>query len=394
MTALPPDIAHLVDQIYPVGRQQLAEALAREARVLYWVGAVVSLGILALTFFSGAAAHVRNLLERRMQHPFWLAAMYIALGMLAFSSLSLPLEFYGSFTLSHRFGLSDETVARWLRDWSVGTAIDAGIAAVIGAGLLRVIARVRRWPLIAALVAGPLIFFGSAIYPLWVAPLFNAYRPLPPSRLSNAILALAHEQGLNASVVYEYDMSAQTHAANAYVAGLGQTERIAVGDTLLRGLKPDEVLYVMAHEIGHYKLKHLWIGSLEGWAGAAVAIAWLALAGNAMVRSYPARARSLADPAATVLLAFLVLLFQVVSAPVSNALSRQIEHAADVFAAQHTQLGDAGVRCFARLANQDLSVLHPSPLVVWYFYTHPPTDERILYAAQAQVRSAPAAPAP
>ncbi|MDQ6780015.1 MAG: M48 family metalloprotease, partial [Candidatus Eremiobacteraeota bacterium] len=391
MTPLPSDIAHIVGQIYPLGRQHLAEALAREARALYWIGAIVSLGVLTATFFGGTAARVRYSLERRIRQPFALAATYVALLMLAFSLLSLPLEFYGSFTLSHRFGLSDEAVTRWLRDWSVGTVIDAAIAAVIGALLLRAIARFRRWPLIAVLAAGPLIFFGSAIYPLWVAPLFNTYRPLPPSPLSNAILRLAHEQGLNAAVVYEYDMSAQTHEANAYVAGLGATERIAVGDTLLRSMKPDEVLYVMAHEIGHYKLKHLWIGSLEGWAGAAVAIAWLSLAGNVILRSCPRRARSLADPAAAVLLAFLALIFQVVTAPASNALSRQIEHAADVFAAQHTQLGDAGVRCFARLANLDLSVLHPPRLVVWYFYTHPPTDERILYAAQAQK---PAAAAP
>jgi len=254
-----PEMAVNVDR---PGDVALAEALAREAHVLYWVGAVVSLAVLAATFFSGAAAHVRNLLERRIRHPFALAATYIALLMLALSLLSLPLEFYGSFTMSHRFGLSDETVARWLRDWSVGAAIDAGIAGVIGAGLLRVIACYRRWAFIAALVAGQLIFFGSAIYPLWIAPLFNAYRPLPPSHLSNAILALAHEQGLNASVVYEYDMSAQTHEANAYVAGLGQTERIAVGDTLLRGLKPDEVLYVMAHEIGHYSSN---IGGSDRW---------------------------------------------------------------------------------------------------------------------------------
>ena len=238
-------------------------------------------------------------------------------------------------------------------------------------------------------MAGPLIFFGSAVYPLWIAPLFNAFTPLPPSPLTRSILELARAQGLNASVVYQYDMSTQTNEADAYVAGLGKTERIAVGDTLLRGMRPDEVLYVMAHEMGHYKLGHLWRGTLEGWAGAAVAIVWIAAAGSMLLRRFPGRSRSLADPAAVPLMAALLIVFQVVTAPVANALSRQIEHAADAFAAAHTDLGQTGVRAFARLANQDLSVLHPSRLNVWYFYTHPPTDERIMFAAQQQAAKHP-----
>ena len=82
------------------------------------------------------------------------------------------------------------------------------------------------------------------------------------------------------------------------------------------------------------------------------------------------------------LLAALLLGFEIVTMPAANALSRNIEHAADVFAGEHTNLGDAGVRAQARLASIDLSPLHPSPLVVWYFYTHPPSDQRIMDAAR------------
>ena len=77
----------------------------------------------------------------------------------------------------------------------------------------------------------------------------------------------------------------------------------------------------------------------------------------------------------------LLLSFALLTEPAANAVSRSIEHAADAFAASQTQLGDAGVRAFARLGSEGLSVLHPRPLVVWYFYTHPPLDERIAYAA-------------
>jgi Zn-dependent protease with chaperone function len=178
-------------------------------------------------------------------------------------------------------------------------------------------------------------------------------------------------------------MSLQKREANAYVAGLGKTERIAVGDTLLHSMRPDEVLFVMGHEIGHYKLGHLWLGTFEGWLGAVVAIALIATLGARLARRNLRLSRGLSDPAAVPLVDALLVVFQLVTMPVANALSRNIEHAADAFAAQHTHLGDAGVRAEARLASEDLAPLHPGRLVVWYFYTHPPTDERIMDAARA-----------
>ena len=91
--------------------------------------------------------------------------------------------------------------------------------------------------------------------------------------------------------------------------------------------------------------------------------------------------RGLSDPATAPLILALLLVFGLLTQPAANALSRQIEHNADAFAAANTHLGTAGVRAFARIGSQALSTLHPSPLVVWYFYTHPPLDERIWFAA-------------
>jgi STE24 endopeptidase len=200
--------------------------------------------------------------------------------------------------------------------------------------------------------------------------------------LTRSILQLAASQGIKASVVYEYDMSAQTREVDAFVSGLGGTERIAVGDTLLADMPPNEVLYVMAHEMGHYKLGHLWIGTFETWLFFLAAIALLATVGARLATSNERHSRGLGDPAAVPLIAALLLLFEIVTMPAANALSRNIEHAADVFAGEHTNLGDAGVRAQARIASIDLSPLHPSPLTVWFFYTHPPSDQRIMDAAR------------
>ncbi len=382
MTPFPPFIQHIVDSVYPIPRQLLADQLASITHPLYFVYVAIELAFLLWFYFSGASASLRTALETTIKNPLLCAVAFIAIGFAGLSILMLPMSFYGSFVLSHQFGLSAETVGRWLRDWFVSLVLSAAVASIAGALLLRAMARWRAWTLIAAAGAAALLVFGNAIFPVFIAPLFNTFTPLPATPLTRAILHLASSQGINASVVYEYNMSIQTREANAYVSGLGRTERIAVGDTLLESMPPDEVLYVMAHEMGHYKLGHLWLGTFEAWVFVLAALALVATLGARLARRNRGRSRDLADPAAAPLLAALVLSFEIVTMPVANALSRNIEHAADVFAGEHTNLGDAGVRAQARLASIDLSPLHPSPLVVWYFYTHPPSDQRIMDAAR------------
>ena len=239
----------------------------------------------------------------------------------------------------------------------------------------------RAWPAIAAVLAIPIVLASAVILPVFIEPLFNTYTPLPPSTLTKSILDLAQQHGVHASSVYVFDLSKQETSANAFVSGIGSVERIALSDTLLKTFKPDEALYVTAHELGHYVHADLWRGALYEWLGALVMIAFLYVVAGAIVKRTPSLARGLSDPAVTPLLFGLLLLFGLAAEPVGNALSRQIEHNADVFAAANTHLGTAGVRAFARLGSQGLSTLHPDPLVVWYFYTHPPLDERIDYAA-------------
>jgi Zn-dependent protease with chaperone function len=378
----PPAIERTVDAVYPPWRQLLANELARIVHPFYFAFVSLELAFLLWFYYSGASMRLRRALELRVRNPLLTALCYIAILFTGLSLAMLPMSFFGSYHLSHSFGLSSETVGRWFRDWAVSLALGAGVAAIVGSLFLRAIARWRTWPLIASIAAAILLVIGSVIYPVFITPLFNKFTPLPASPLTRAILKLAAQQGLDTSVVYEYNMSLQTNEANAYVAGLGKTERIAVGDTLLHSIREDEVLYVMAHEIGHYKLGHLWLGTLEAWLAVVAAIALIAALGGRIASRDKRLSRDLSDPAAAPLVAALLVAFAVVTAPLTNQLSRNIERAADTFAAQHTRLGDAGVRAEARIASLDLVPLHPSRLAVWYFYTHPPTDERILDAAR------------
>ena len=381
--AFPPAIQAIVDQTYPPARQALAEQLSRVTHPLYLIFTIFELALLLCFYYSGLSTRLRTALERAIPNPLLSAAAFIAVAFVALSVVMLPLTFYGDFIIAHEFRLSDETVGRWLRDWAVAVALSTAILAPAGAVLLRLIARSRIWPLLAAAGAAIFLIVGNAIFPLFIAPLFNRYTPLPPSPLTRSILALAASQGINASVVYEFDMSVQTNEVNAYVSGLGRTERIALADTTLASMRPDEVLFVMAHEMGHYKLGHLWILTAEAWGFVVVGILLVATLGAWFAKRDPRLARGLADPAVVPLLAVLILVYQLASMPAENALSRNIEHAADAFAGKHADAGDVGVRAQARLASIDLAPLHPNPLWVWFFYTHPPADQRIMDAARA-----------
>jgi STE24 endopeptidase len=383
LVSIPAAIQTIVDQVYPVPRQMLADQLAQTTHPLFFIFTAFELAFLLWFYYGGESARLRTSLEAKIKNPFVCAVVFLALAFAGLSVLMLPLSFYGSFVLSHEFGLSDEGVGRWLRDWAVALVLSALVVALVGAAFLRIVARFRTWPLIAAAGAAVFLIFGNAIFPVFIAPLFNRYTPLPPSPLTRAILKLAASQGIQASVVYEFDMSAQTNEVNAYVSGLGRTERIAVGDTTLRSMAPDEVLFVMAHEMGHYKLGHLWILTGEAWALVVAGMLLVSAIGVRLAKRNPRLSRGLSDPAIAPLLAALVIAYEIVTMPAANAMSRNIEHAADTFAGEHADIGDVGVRAQARLASLDLSPLHPSPVWVWFFYTHPPSDQRIMDAARA-----------
>jgi STE24 endopeptidase len=379
---LPPHVAQLVDALYPPARQALAYEVAAIGRRVFWLGATLQLAALLAIYYSGAATALRSWLDRIIPRPFWSACALIVVIGCAVALVMLPLTWYDSYTILHRYDLSRESPALWFHDWAVALALGVGISALGGAGFFRVVRRwPRAWPLVAGVLAAPIVLVATVLLPVVIEPLFNQYTPLPQSALTDSILELAAAHGVKAASVYEFDLSKQSTSANAFVSGLGGTDRIALSDNLLASFKPDEILYVTAHELGHYVHRDLWRGALYSWLGALVAIAFLWLTAGALIKASPARASGLSDPAAAPLLMALLLVFALATEPIANALSRQIEHNADVFAAANTHLGEAGVRAFARLGSQGLSSMHPAPLVVWYFYTHPPLDERIWYAA-------------
>jgi len=249
----------------------------------------------------------------------------------------------------------------------------------------------RRWPWIASLASVPLIVALQALAPLYLFPLFNKYRRLGEGELRDRIVELARRHGVLTDEIYVFDMSKQTKKANAFVAGIGSTCRIVLADTLLDGFETDEVLFVLAHEISHYRARDAW--KLAALSGVLAAFSFFAVgaACAAAAKRRPERFRTLDEPAAVPLAAFVANAVTAVALPAINAYTRSIEYAADAYAARNEpQLVSAGIRAFERLGRVNLAETDPPAWVEWVFHSHPSLRKRI--SRLAQTRTSAAAP--
>jgi len=215
-----------------------------------------------------------------------------------------------------------------------------------------------------------------------VDPLYNKFTPLRDQQLKAQILELADRAGIPGRHVFEVDESAQTVTYNAYVSGFGPSQRIVLWDTTLKGMKPDEILFVMGHEMGHYKLGHIWQGIAMTSIFSFLFFYLLARMARWATKRFGAQwgFANLADVASLPLLGATMTLLAMLAQPAVNGFSRRIEHEADVFAVEVTRDNDAGARAFLKLSSQNRSNPEPPLLIKWFLYSHPPLLERIRFA--------------
>ncbi len=348
----------------------------------YWLfagGTALRLAALLLLVFTPASAALRNLAVRLAPaHPALAVAIYVALLVLVFELLTLPLGYYAGFMREHAFGLSTQTPATWFWDRAKGALITLVLAVPLGSLLALLWRRFPgSWILPAWGLGATAMILLVALAPVVIDPLFNTIRPLRDPDLRQRVLALAGRAGIPVEQVYETDASRRTRKGNAYFTGLGHTKRIVLYDTLITGSGPDEVELVVAHEIGHWKRAHIWKGiglSLLGmgialWCGARV-LDW-ALRRGGFHLAGPA------DVAGLPLFLFVLFVLNLASLPIQNGISRRFEREADHASLELTGNATAFIRSEVQLARSNLADLTPPPAIVWLLYTHPPVVERI-----------------
>ena len=298
--------------------------------------------------------------------------------------LQLPFSIYSTFALEALFGFNRATPAMFLRDRLKGAALSAllGVPLLYGLfWLLRVMP--DTWWLLgwAALMA--LMIAMNVIYPAVIAPLFNKFTPMPDGPLRTRVEALLAKCGFASKGLYVMDASKRSTHGNAYFTGFGKAKRIVFFDTLLQNHTPDEILSILAHELGHYKLGHIGQRIAEMAAFALVGFAVLAWAfaagGLAGAFGLPA------DPG-LVLIVVLTAAGPVshLLSPLTSWLSRRAEYQADNFAKAMAGSGPM-ISALTKLARDNLSTLTPDSVYALFYYSHPPVPARI-----ARLRAEPA----
>ena len=293
--------------------------------------------------------------------------------------LDLPFSIYSTFIIEEKFGFNRTTIKTFITDMLKGSLL--GLA--IGVPLLYVILWLmeqagEQWWLYTWLVISGFSLFMMWVYPTWIAPIFNKFEPLEKGETLNRITSLLERCGFNSNGIFVIDGSKRSSHGNAYFSGFGRNKRIVFFDTLLKMLSDDELEAVLAHELGHFKKKHIIKGILISFATTLIGLALLAWLMKAEW-FYTSLGVSTASTYMALLLFTLILpVFTFVLQPLLSIFSRKNEFEADAFAAQQTDAKYL-IQALVGLYRENASTLTPDPLYSAFYDSHPPAPVRIAH---------------
>ncbi len=363
--------------VYEAAAYAKAQRYLRERTKFGLARAGLSLFILLVFWFGGGFAGLDRLTAGWAEGPVLRGLLFVALLAAGRTVLSLPFSWYGVFVLENRFGFNRTTLGTFVKDALKGLVLAVVIGGPLLAGILWLLGRAGElaWLWCWLAVAGFSLFM-QAVYPAWIMPWFNRFEPLAEGSLRRRILDFAAANHFPVRRVQVMDGSRRSGHSNAMVTGIGKAKRIALYDTLLEQHPEDEVLAITAHEVGHWRLRHIWWLTALHLLHLGVLFRLLAvfLHHQGLFAAFGVEASAAAG------LVFFGLLYTPVELVLAfglNAFSRRCEYAADRFAAQATGLGGAMITALKRLSVHNLSNLTPHPLTVALEYSHPPVLARI-----------------
>jgi STE24 endopeptidase len=363
----------------------------------YWLQIwhlLYGLGVVAALLFSGFSRRMRDLAERISKRSLINVAIYGAFFLVASFVLGLPLSIYSSFIREHQYGLSNLSLIGWFGEQLTGLALTVVLGSVVisllYAGVRR--AGVRWW---VWATGGVFLFslFLTMITPVFIAPLFNDYKPLPDGPTRDAVLSLARANEIPTEHLAWFDASKQTTRVSANVSGLLGVTRISLNDNLLNKTSLPEIKAVLGHEMGHYVLNHqlnltMYLSVLYGIAFALVRLGLE----RGLARWGPRLGlRGRADPAALPLLAGIFFIVWFLLTPLINTVVRTTEAEADAFGLNAAREPQGFAMAAMRLSTY--RKLSPGTLEEFLFYDHPSGYERVHRSMVWLKENIPAAPA-
>lgn len=371
---VPPEFQGTVE---PSLLQKIAAYTFENSRVGI-VESIVS-NVLLVIFLFGGLLGVYDRWIVSLSGSFVLAGALFALILLAAETLiDIPFSLYRNFRIENRYGFNTMTVKLWLTDLIKSLAISAILGTLVTVAALSIIQASPAWWWLW--VWAFLLVFGvfmMYISPSVIEPLFFKFEPVKAEGLEEKIRLLVERAGLRVSRVFQVDASRRSRHSNAYFTGIGRVKRIVLFDTLIEQMTQGEILAVLAHEVGHWKKRHVFkrmvLTEVSAFFGLLITyylLRWGGLPGLIGLQNASFYAR-------VIVVAFLSSLALFPLTPLFSYLSRRDEREADRFASELTGRPDAMASALVKLSRENLSNLYPHPLYAKFYYSHPPVIERI-----------------
>ncbi len=337
---------------------------------------VISFILIYLFLVFGYSKQLSDALSIYTTNNYILLLLYILVIGLISSVISSPLSYYVEFYLEHKYNLSNQTFLAWI--WENTKA--ALIGGVIGLPLLLVFYYVLEafgslWWLPFSILLFILSVVLSKIVPTLILPLFYKVSPIEDEDLKERIFMLSKNVNLNVENIFQFDMSKNTKKANAAFTGLGKTKKILLGDTLTNDFTNDEIETVIAHELGHYKHKHIMINIAVGTITSFVTLYLLSVLYEISLPWFGFS--KITEVAALPILSIWGMLLGLIQTPLTNILSRKHEYQADEYAVKATNKKEIFINTLSKLTEQNLGDKEPHPFVEWFYYSHPSIKNRV-----------------
>jgi STE24 endopeptidase len=359
--------------------QEKAKDYSRRKYTLAIIETLYLLLLLWLFLGLGLSKILAQSISQRIEPAYLVLPAYLLLIYIFYWCLDFPLTFYRSFKLEHKFSLSNQKLSDWLLDQLKSGLITYIISLILLGSFYFILKNNPRiWWLIVSLLW---IFFSvilSKLTPVVIIPLFFKYKKLTDEGLRQRIIRLAEKMRVGILDVFEIDFSKKTLKANAAFVGIGSTRRVILADTLKEKYSADEIEIILAHEFAHYRFRHL--GKLIITNSLAIILSFYCIFHTSVYFLNIFGLSSLSDIAALPLIMFYLVIFSLVLGPFENYISRRLEKNADLLALKETQNPKAFISMMDKLSTQNLADRAPHPLIKFFFFDHPPVDERIRLA--------------
>ena len=373
-----PDIPDHFKKAYDKKKYAKSQKYLKTKTKFSLVSSTFSIVLIFLVIHLGIFGVLNEFVNLQTNHFILQGLLFISIIYIFQDIISLPFSLYSTFVIEEKFGFNKTTVGLFISDKIKGYAIFIVMGSIIITPILYLFHEYENfgWLIAWSLLA----LFMIAVQPLFVyviSPMFNKFTPLEDGELRTAIEKYTTQVDFPLARIDIMDGSKRSAHSNAYFSGFGKSRRIAIFDTLVENHTNDEIVSVVAHEVGHYKLKHIIHGTIIGIIETGIML----FVFNFIMNDYALfRVFGVNDLSVNAGLIFFSMLYApvtMITSVISNAISRKNEFEADNYSLQTTKNKEALISMLVGLAANNLSHLTPHPFKVFLSYSHPPTIDRI-----------------